>query len=287
MSACLLNRPQVAQFERDGFVVADARIEGEDFAELSRWVEHVAKGAPEGNDRIRQPFLPKRPGWTEGVEGGENLFRFAVHPTVLDIVEQLIGPDLILIGSFMIAKRAGAGKRVPWHQDGYYLKENIRPNEAVTVWVAIDPVSRANGCVRFVRGSKSLGLLPTRKESVFGDEIEPESLPDGEIVDAVLAPGQFSLHDPFVVHGSEPNTNGPRRFGFSFNFIPAHCHYSRDRNSVGQSATEQPAETSTRPIWLVRGRKTNPLNDFQVGHDGLEALDSMAEEGRLRHAALV
>lgn len=287
MTAQLLNRPQIAQFERDGFVVADATLDGDDLADLTRWVEHVAKSAPPGNDRIRQPFLPRRPGWTEGVDGGENLFRFAIHPTVLDVVEQLIGPDIVLIGSFMIAKRAGEGKRVPWHQDGYYLKENIQPNEAVTAWVAVDPVTRTNGCVRFIRGTKELGLLPTRKESVFGDEIEPSALPQGEIVDAELVPGQFSLHDPFVVHGSDPNTNGTRRLGFSFNFIPAHCRYMRERNSVGQSATEQPAETSTRPIWLVRGRNTNRLNDFTVGHDGLEALDAMAEEGRLQHAALV
>ena len=204
-------------------------------------------------------------------------------PEILDIVEQLIGPDIVLIGSFMIAKPAGAGKRVPWHQDGYYLKENVRPTEAVTIWLAVDQVTRHNGCVRFVRGTRKLGLLPTRKEGNFGDEIEPGAFDDSDIADVELAPGQFSLHDPYVVHGSDANTHGGRRLGFSFNFIPASAEYLRERNSVGQSDFEKPAETSTRPIWLVRGESRNQANDFTVGHEQLDALDALAEQGRLAH----
>lgn len=283
MKSHLLTPEQVKQFERDGYAAPSHRLQGADFAELKRHVERVARDNPTPNDRIRQVFLPRREGKTEGVEGGEHLFRFAIMPEILDVIEQVIGPDIILIGSFMIAKPAGAGKRVPWHQDGYYLKENVSPAEAVTVWLAIDEVTTRNGCVRFVPGTKQLGLLPTRKEGNFGDEIEPGSFDESGNVPVELAPGQFSIHDPYVVHGSEANTHGGRRLGYSFNFIPAHCHYMRERDSVGQSNFEKPAETSTRPIWLVRGESRNVANDFTVGHEQLEALDRLAEQGRIAH----
>lgn len=282
-----LSASEIAGFERDGFVIPSYRIAGQDFADLKYWAERVALDNPTPNDRIRQVFLPRRPGWDEGVEGGENLFRFAIDPGLLDLIEQLIGPDIILIGSFMIAKRAGQGRAVPWHQDGFYLRINVAPVESVTVWIAIDNVDRSNGCVRYVRGTKAMGLLPTRSESSFGDEIEPGTFALEDIADGILLPGQMAIHDGWVVHGSEANHNGGRRLGFSLNFIPARCHYMRQRNSIGQSATENPAQTSTRPIWLVRGENRNDRNDFTVGHDGLEELDRLAEQGRLTQRAQI
>lgn len=280
-----LSAEAVDHFKREGFIVPHYRIEGDDFAQLKMHAERIAEQNRTPNDRIRQVFLPKRDGKTEGVEGGEHLFRWAIHSEILDIVEQLIGPDIVLIGSFMIAKPAGAGKRVPWHQDGYYLRENVTPAEAVTVWIAIDNVTTENGCVRFVPGTKKLGILPTRQEENFGDEIEAGAFDDSHSIAVELSPGQFSIHDANVVHGSEANDRGGRRLGYSFNFIPAYCHYHRDRDSIGKSAYEKPAETSTRPIWLVRGNNLNPLNDFDVGHEGLERLDAMVEAGRAASVA--
>jgi hypothetical protein len=283
--AISLSAGDIASFTRDGFVLPDYRFPEAEFRVLKSAVDAIVRRNVGKHDRIRQPFLPKRPGFTEGVEGGEKTFPFAIHPDVLDIVEQLIGPDIVLVGSFIIAKPPAEGKRVPWHQDGYYLRVNVQPVEAVTLWLSIDHATRPNGCVRYIKGTKRLGILPHRKEPVFGDEAEVPPFDEADVVDGVLLPGQMVLHDPFVVHGSDANTNGERRVGYGFNYIPAHCHYARSSNSIGKSATEQPAETTTRPIWLVRGRNLNPLNDFSVGHEGLEELDRLVDAERRRAAS--
>ena len=69
---------------------------------------------------------------------GPELLEFARDPDLLDMVAELLGPDLIVWGSHVFAKPAGTGQAVPWHQDGGYWG-HIRPLEALTAWIAIDP----------------------------------------------------------------------------------------------------------------------------------------------------
>jgi hypothetical protein len=60
-----------------------------------------------------------------GVRGVEDLLDLACHPDILDAVEQVMGPDLILWGSLVFSKPAGDGLAIPWHQDGQYWP--VRP----------------------------------------------------------------------------------------------------------------------------------------------------------------
>lgn len=55
-----------------------------------------------------------------GVKGNIELLDFTRHPDILDVVEQIIGPDIIMWGSQVFSKPAGDGMEIPWHQDGQY-----------------------------------------------------------------------------------------------------------------------------------------------------------------------
>eukprot|EP00747_Dinoflagellata_sp_TGD_P194186 gnl/TRDRNA2_/TRDRNA2_61315_c0_seq1.p1 gnl/TRDRNA2_/TRDRNA2_61315_c0~~gnl/TRDRNA2_/TRDRNA2_61315_c0_seq1.p1 ORF type:complete len:381 (-),score=44.70 gnl/TRDRNA2_/TRDRNA2_61315_c0_seq1:157-1299(-) len=114
-----------------------------------------------------------------------------------------------------------------WHQDSTYM--GVEPPElAITAWVAFTETSRQNGCVRFLAGSHVRGQLPHIETYAAGNmlargqHVDLRALGiDGRVEDALLEPGEFSLHHAFNVHGSEPNSQDKPRVGIQIVYIPA------------------------------------------------------------------
>jgi ectoine hydroxylase-related dioxygenase (phytanoyl-CoA dioxygenase family) len=184
------------------------------------------------------------------------------------MVEQVIGPDIILWGSMLFAKPAGDGKAVPWHQDGRYWP--IEPLETVTVRVAIDGSDLENGCMQYIPGShksRSLELheIDIRDDMALGQRMA--EVDDSKAADCILAPGQISLHDVYTVHGSAHNRSTKRRADYAIRYMPATSLYDRsdDHPATVYARENSPNMNYTkRPIWLVRGRD-RAGNDFSVG----------------------
>ena len=85
-----------------------------------------------------------------------------------------------------------------------------------------------------------------------------------DAVDVDLRPGQFSLHDVYLVHGSNPNTSGERRAGVAIRYMPATSHFNRSLYDTSEGSGYL-VNFATRPLWLLRGSDRNN-NDFQIGH---------------------
>ena len=89
------------------------------------------------------------------------LFTWAANlvrePAILNAVEDLIGPDILVFHTTMWWKTKGSPSRVPWHQDGTYF--GLAPHEHVTAWVALSPSNTQTGCVRILPGSHHAGQL--------------------------------------------------------------------------------------------------------------------------------
>lgn len=177
------------------------------------------------------------------------LFEWLFADEVLDLVEPLIGPDIALFSSHFICKPKGNGKRVPWHEDSHYWKKMITPMEVVTVWLAIDPSTKVNGCMYVVPRSHNTGkqgfsdyddLKPG--EAVFADEIKPAQRNEANAVAVELQAGQCSLHDGRIIHGSPPNTSDIRRCGYTMRYISTKVKLNQDM--VG----------NYHNIYLARGR---------------------------------
>jgi ectoine hydroxylase-related dioxygenase (phytanoyl-CoA dioxygenase family) len=83
-------------------------------------------------------------------------------------------------------------------------------------------------------------------------------------VDIELEPGEFSLHDVYMIHGSNRNTSGKRRAGVAIRYMPATSHFNRTLYATTTGAGFLVNFTS-RPLWLLRG-VDRAGNDFQVGH---------------------
>ena len=186
----------------------------------------------------------------EALEAAHGAMKYAMKPyltvtmadeiahneTLLDAVEDLIGPNLLVWDGAFINKEPHTDTYVSWHQDLTYWGIGP-PQEIVSVWLALSPVSPENGSMRMVRGSHHEVLKHVDK---FGDdnllsrgqELADE-IDEASVVDMTLAPGQMSLHHGLVVHGSNPNHSDQRRIGLNFQFItPA----VRQHEMTGDSA---------------------------------------------------
>ena len=204
----------------------------------------------------------------EGVKGCSDFLDLAMHPGIVDLVEQLIGPDIILWGCHVFCKPASEGYETPWHQDGHYWP--IRPLANCTVWVALEPSTRANGCLRVIPGSHRDHVLhphlhEDRSDLTLNQRMAEGCFDETDAVDLELQPGQMSLHDVYMIHGAKANTSGQRRTGVALRYMPGSSLFDRSlRPSDGQTGV--PVSFATRPLWLLRGQDRTGRNDLTVGH---------------------
>jgi non-heme Fe2+,alpha-ketoglutarate-dependent halogenase len=149
-------------------------------------------------------------------------------PRVLDAVEDLIGPDILIFNATFFIKEPGENQITAWHQDSTYF--GMQPYEHVTAWIALSDASEKAGCMEFVVGSSGFGQLYHAPQTVVGSvnhgsQAIAEPFDDSHIASAPLKAGQFSFHHTLVVHSSAPNRSQDRRIGYGISYIPAHVHH--------------------------------------------------------------
>ena len=209
----------------------------------------------------------------EGVRGSSDFLDLAHDPAILDMVESVIGPDIVLWGCQIFCKPGGDGLEVPWHQDGHYWP--MRPLATVTVWIALDPSNTGNGCLRVIPGSHRRRELydhmrEDRTDLVLTEKVEAKFYDPSTALDIELEPGGMSIHDVYLIHGSNPNRSPQRRAGVAIRYMPSTSYFDRNQRPPG-ALSGYLVDFTTRPIWLVRGVDRSDRNDFQVGHIREEA----------------
>ena len=170
------------------------------------------------------------------------------HPRILDAVEEVLGPDLILIMSHLIVKRADDGLAVAWHQDNTYW-HSVQGTDVTTVWLAIDDTDRANGCMQVIpcshEGYPELDKVSTGGDDLLGLSVEVTPEMESAAVCLEMNAGSLSVHDSFVLHGSEANTSGRRRAAYTMRYA--------NTKTVQVDTTGHWV-----PIYVVRGELSNP-----------------------------
>lgn len=143
-------------------------------------------------------------------------------PVLLDAMEDLLGPDLLIYSTAFFTKNARDGAHVPWHQDTTYA--DFAGGRQARAWVAFTDSHVGNGCMRALKGShhKQLSHLEEPEDEsniLFRKERIAEAVDETAAVDLVLQAGEMSVHDYGVVHGSNPNTSDDRRIGFAIAYV--------------------------------------------------------------------
>lgn len=221
----VLSQDQVESFERDGFVFPVpvlTPVEARSFRDRLEGHEGTAGHPIQSNMRHNVHLL---------FTWANELVR---HPTVLDAVEDVLGPNLrCWITNFFI-KEANDPAFVSWHQDSTYW--GLEPHDVVTAWIALSDVPHESGPMKMVPGSHKWDQLPhvdTFDENNLlsrGQEIEVE-VKEEDGVEVPLKAGEMSLHHIRTVHGSGPNRHGDRRIGLAIRYIPTHVRQIRLRDA--------------------------------------------------------
>lgn len=198
------------------------------------------------------------------------------EPVILDAVEDIIGPDILVFNLSLFPKDAHDQSFVSWHQDSTY--HALEPEVQVSAWVALSNASIEAGCMEVVPGSHQLGQLPhqeirdsrnmlSRGQTIVGgtDFKKTDFMP--------LTPGQISLHHSYLLHWSAPNKSSDRRIGVSISYIPTYC---KSKSPIRQTAS------------LVRGQDTyghfDPEPAPKADYD--EAARAAHKDAMSRYAAM-
>lgn len=227
-----LGQDRIEAYRRQGFVAPVPVLSPDEAADYRRRFESYEAATGD---------------WYPSTKGQKIYFlqtwaaELASHPALLDAVESVIGPDILVWGCSLFIKEAGDTTYVSWHQDSTYW--GLSETDVVSGWIALSPATRKSGCMKMIPGSQAWDQAPhvdtldkdnllTRGQAIAVD-IDEDAAAYLE-----LRPGEASLHNVRTVHGSSPNQGDDRRIGLAIRYVAPH---------VRQVKADQDS------AWLVRG----------------------------------
>jgi chlorinating enzyme len=208
-----LSEQQLGQYDRDGFLFPIDVFSVDEVALFRNAFESLADNCRESSlkrfDRLHLFF-----DWAH---------RLVSHGALLDVVEDVLGGDILVFGTLVFYKPPQDSSYASWHQDSVYSGLHLTPS--TSAWIALTPSHQANGCMRVIPGSHKLGSLDhdTIRDdpnllNKRGERIKMV-VDESQAVDVVLRPGQLSLHQSTIIHGSNPNRSDEPRIGFIVRFV--------------------------------------------------------------------
>jgi hypothetical protein len=268
-----LHDDEIAHYGREGWVVPRYRLPAGRVARMVDALEALLRANPGVRpEKLVSAHIEGKAGDGdngEGVRGNRAFLDLARDPEIVELVSGVLGEDVILWGCPVFCKPAEEGYETPWHQDGHYWP--IRPLATCTAWVALEPSSVENGCLRVIPRSHASRRLhehlhEERTDLTLSQRMAAGTFDEADAVDIELEPGQMSLHDVYMIHGAKPNTSGLRRTGAALRYMPSTSVFERNlRPADGKSGV--PVNFAHRPLWLVKGIDRSGRNDFRLGHD--------------------
>ena len=204
-------------------------------------------------------------------------YELATHPRVLDMVEALIGPDILLYDATYIIKEPGTEAHVSWHQDLTYW--GLSDDAQVTFWLALSPATEASGAMRMIPGSHLVGMVrhePTEDASnVLLQGQTVAGIDESKAVMCDLQPGEASFHHGWTLHASMPNRSDDRRIGLNVQYLAPHIRQTKhDRDSAmlvrgsdpfGNFAPNIAATADFEPAAVARWHEMDRLTEETQG----------------------
>jgi len=211
---CVLSQEEMGRYRRDGYLYPIDVLTNEEVRQARARVEAVeaAHGGsfPRAWGHKPHVIFP----WLDAL---------VAHPAILDVIEGLLGPDILCWSSRFFIKAQNDGGFVSWHQDLPYWGLDASEG-VVTAWLALSPATRENGVMKVIPGSHR--KLVRHREAAAnnllrrGQEVAVE-VDENAAVAMELAPGQMSLHHGLIFHGSDESHASERRIGYAIRYIPA------------------------------------------------------------------
>ncbi len=242
----VLTADQIAAYRHDGFQFPLPGIGAEHArrarADLEEYETGMGGKLTEIDRTARYKLHVKLP-WAHAI---------ATHPAILDAVEDVIGPDILIWTSTFFVKEPKTPAVTLWHQDATYF--GLRPHDHITAWVALSDASAVSGCMTFIPEGGAPRLYQHKANAVpnsmnGGSQTIVEDFDRDSGVRGMLNAGEFSLHHTLCIHSSPPNESDDRRIGYGISYMPA----------------------NTRHIGTIRQRAMLVRGEDRYGHFELEA----------------
>ncbi len=234
-----LTTEQKQRFKEDGYLVIRNMLTPEEAAALKWRADQIASGEMK---HVPEQWIQVEPAIQRGeaepesrVESIRKLWNLvpydgvmrahATNPKIVDVIVDLIGPDVKLYGDQLFMKPPRHGSRKEYHQDSQSWKQ-IVPYELVSCWAALDDATLENGCLWVIPGSHKWGLVGKARER----EIEQKALSaqwENE-VPVELKAGDCSFHHSLLLHSSHANHSSKRRRGYATHYMSAKLKYIGD-----------------------------------------------------------
>ncbi|XP_044762018.1 phytanoyl-CoA dioxygenase, peroxisomal-like [Coccinella septempunctata] len=233
-----LTDEQRKAYDENGYVLVKNLFPHSLLNEFSSYFDDVCTGKIATTSRmVKDPLLKKL-----GVKGesaifklqdflnDDFLFRYATYKPLLDVVESIIGPDIIAVNSMLINKPPDAHpdlSRYPIHQDLHYLP--FRPvNTTVASWTAMESINKEHGCLFTFPGSH-------KKEELYPHDY-PQGLrnplfhgvtssTEGSRTYVTMEKGDTMFFHPLLLHGSRPNLTAEFRKVISCHFTSTNSYF--------------------------------------------------------------
>ncbi len=201
-----LSQDQINQYHQDGYCSPiDVMSEDEalNLAEKLKQAEEKYPEALEGKNRNNAHLV------------FTFMDQIAFNQAILDIVEDLIGPNILAWGSVLFVKEPQSQAYVSWHQDATYM--GLEPQNFVTPWLALSPSNEQSGCMSVIPGSHK-SEIQQHQDTFEGNNILTRGqniidVDESKAKNLILRPGQASCHHARLIHGSRPNKSNHRRIG--------------------------------------------------------------------------
>jgi phytanoyl-CoA hydroxylase len=205
-----------AEFERDGYVTLRGFFGPDELREIrenvDRYVRTVAPELPPGEVMYEDVARPETLKRLAHVDRHDPWFREFLHAgKSTALAELLLGGPVVGQQLAWFNKMPRDSTQTPPHQDGYYFM--IEPQQALTMWLALDQVDETNGCLRYIPGSHRRGMRPHARTQIVGfSQGISDYCPADRATEVVVPadPGDLLVHHCLTVHSADANQSPDR-----------------------------------------------------------------------------
>ena len=211
--AKILTQDQIDQYNRDGYIAVREVYTPAEVRELQEVTDEMTQKSGEFSGHTEVFDVDIKAGHSKETPKLRRIKNPHLHhdvynramrnPKLLDILEQLIGPNIRHHHTKLNNKAPGGGAQVEWHTDwGFYPATN---DDILEVGVAIDPMTVENGALMVVPGSHKGPAYDHHENGVFVGAVQMSDVDMESAGQIILNEGDISLHHVRALHGSAPN----------------------------------------------------------------------------------
>jgi ectoine hydroxylase-related dioxygenase (phytanoyl-CoA dioxygenase family) len=272
MPSPALTAQQVTDFHRDGYLIVRALLDSEEAdilreaARADHALQQHAHGIEDGEGGRAQLALWNKAG--EDLWGG-----IARCERIVNAMEQLLGDEVYHYHSKMSIKEPRVGGAWAWHQDyGYWYQNGCLFPDMASAFIAVDPNTRANGCLQVLKGSHKMGRI---EHGRFGEQTgaDPERVAAAErvmeLIHVELAPGDTLFFHGNTLHRSDQNRSEQPRWSLICCYNTRHNNpYKASHHPCYEPLEKLPDAAIKKMGAKVSGARTefwNPAQDATTG----------------------